>query len=225
MTRDNSRTNAYWCWSTCRHFFISAFTFSGERASFMVTDFTISPRNCISCVGMREFTKVLKPILALTWQRGFRIIAYLDDMMLMAQSPQELKSQLWILLQILQLLGFRMNWKKSTLIEHCWTLNGRQRNSYVWLCHLNLSRFHWAAVIGMDRCASLRSTITIQSPFCSKSLISCSPSILKCWRFMNLFRTFRFITGMWVPSFCCGDGSTGAMAPFWISFPEYNYMI
>ena len=85
----------------------------------MVTDFTISPRNCISCVDMREFTKVLKPILALTWQRGFRIIAYLDDMMLMAQSPQELKSQLWILLQILQLLGFRMNWKKSTLIEHC----------------------------------------------------------------------------------------------------------
>ena len=59
----------------------------------------------------RVFTEVLKPILALIQQRQFRIITYLDHMVLMAQSPQELISQLQILLQILHLLGFRINWK------------------------------------------------------------------------------------------------------------------
>ena len=63
----------------------------------------------------RVFTKLLNPILALIRQRGFRIIVYLDDMMLMARSPQVLMSQLRALLQILQLLGFMINWKKSSL--------------------------------------------------------------------------------------------------------------
>ena len=59
----------------------------------------------------RVFTEVLKPILDLIQQRQFRIVTYLNNMVSMAQSPQELISQLQILLQILHLLGFRINWK------------------------------------------------------------------------------------------------------------------
>jgi len=61
----------------------------------------------------RVFTKLLKPVLAKLRHQGMRLIMYLDDMLVMAQSKMELESQL---AQITSLLGFVINWEKSQLL-------------------------------------------------------------------------------------------------------------
>lgn len=63
----------------------------------------------------RVFTKLLKPVTALLRQRGLRLILYLDDMLLMAQSKVELRTFVKLVPQLLQLLGFKINWDKSVL--------------------------------------------------------------------------------------------------------------
>ena len=63
----------------------------------------------------RVFTELLKPVTALLRQRSVRLILYLDDMLLMAQSQSELKSVVKSVTQLLQLLGFTINWEKSNL--------------------------------------------------------------------------------------------------------------
>ena len=75
--------------------FISIHTYHGssmESTMVQVARWTYE-FHCLP-VGLNSapqvFTKVLKPILALNRQRGLRIIAYLNDIMLMAQSPHDL---------------------------------------------------------------------------------------------------------------------------------------
>ena len=57
----------------------------------------------------------MKPVTALLHQRGLRLIFYLDDTLLMAQSKVELRSFIKLVPQLLQLLGFNINWDKSVL--------------------------------------------------------------------------------------------------------------
>ena len=61
----------------------------------------------------RMFTKVLRPVMAILRQRGMRSIIFIDNVLLIAQSPQELLDQTREVIQLLQLLGFRINWEKS----------------------------------------------------------------------------------------------------------------
>ena len=60
----------------------------------------------------RVFTKLLKPVMALLRQKGIRCIIFLDDMLVMAQSKEELEKQIQ---DICQLLEFRINWDESLL--------------------------------------------------------------------------------------------------------------
>ena len=59
------------------------------------------------------FTKLLKPVVALLRKLVIRCILYLDDMLIMAQSKQDLQSHLATAIELLTLLGFIINTKKS----------------------------------------------------------------------------------------------------------------
>lgn len=63
----------------------------------------------------RVFTKLLKPVLAHLRQQGIRLIMYLDDMLVMAQSRTALEKQLIQIISLLETLGFVVNREKSQL--------------------------------------------------------------------------------------------------------------
>ena len=63
----------------------------------------------------RTFTKILKPVMALLRCNGICSIVFIDDILLMAQSREELVQVAQELIQLLQLLGFMINWEKSML--------------------------------------------------------------------------------------------------------------
>ena len=58
------------------------------------------------------FTKLLRPVAALFRQEGLRILAYLDDWLLIASDPDLLKDQSEYVSSTLQSLGFLLNGKK-----------------------------------------------------------------------------------------------------------------
>ena len=59
----------------------------------------------------RTFTKILKPVMALLRHKGIRSVVFIDDILLMAQSQEELVQMTKELIQLLQLLGFMINWE------------------------------------------------------------------------------------------------------------------
>ena len=68
------------------------------------------------CSAPRVFTKLLKPVLAMLRHQGIRLIMYLDDLLVMAQSKQELERQIHQIISLLELLGFVVNREKSQLL-------------------------------------------------------------------------------------------------------------
>ena len=64
----------------------------------------------------RVFTKLMKPVIALLRQRGFRLIIYLDNILLMAESHHLALFQAASTLNLLESLGFLFNYKKYHLI-------------------------------------------------------------------------------------------------------------
>jgi hypothetical protein len=88
-----------------------AFDFQAKRYCFTCLPFglTASPR---------IFTKVLKLIIKMAQTEGIRLVAYLDDLLIMASSKKEaLRQKDWLINQ-LQLHGFTINAKKSYLIPY-----------------------------------------------------------------------------------------------------------
>ena len=67
------------------------------------------------CSAPRVFTKILKPVVAWLRARGIRLVIYLDDFLIMAESVSLLMSHLNCILYILRSLGFLFNEKKSIL--------------------------------------------------------------------------------------------------------------
>ena len=64
----------------------------------------------------RVFTKLLKSVLSVLRQRGIRLIAYLEDFLIMAESKQLALQHAATTLNILEGLGFVINYQKSLLI-------------------------------------------------------------------------------------------------------------
>ena len=58
------------------------------------------------------FTKLLKPVAAFLRGQGIRLLIYLDDMLLMAQSERQLRSHVEITSGLLLHLGFILNSRK-----------------------------------------------------------------------------------------------------------------
>ena len=63
----------------------------------------------------RVFTKLLRPVAAALRARGLRMIIYLDDILLLASSREEMDCHLVLLLHTLTTLGFVINTAKSIL--------------------------------------------------------------------------------------------------------------
>ncbi len=76
--------------------------------------FTCLP-NGLACAP-RKFTKLLKPVYATLRREGHHVSGFLDDMLLMASSETELQASIDRTLQLLQELGFVINWEKSVLV-------------------------------------------------------------------------------------------------------------
>ena len=64
----------------------------------------------------RVFTKLMKPVVGLLRQLGIRLIVYLDDMLIMAQSRDIALQHASTALDLLQGLGFMINYLKSVLV-------------------------------------------------------------------------------------------------------------
>ena len=67
-------------------------------------------------VLQRVYTKLIKPIAAYLRKRGIRIIVYLDDFPILSSSIKESKANTQLILDLLQWLGFTINWEKSMLV-------------------------------------------------------------------------------------------------------------
>ncbi|XP_064467818.1 uncharacterized protein LOC135378673 [Ornithodoros turicata] len=67
------------------------------------------------CSAPRVFTKIMKPIVAHLRSQGIRLVIFLDDILLMDQSPGRLRSSMQIVVNLLHSLGFVINQTKSHL--------------------------------------------------------------------------------------------------------------
>jgi len=63
----------------------------------------------------RVFTKILKPAVEMLRSQGVRLVIYMDDMLLMAESKQKLTEHVQLTLFLLENLGLIVNCKKSIL--------------------------------------------------------------------------------------------------------------
>ena len=84
------------------------FYFHGKCYQFQCLPFGLSSAPWV-------FTKTLKPVLALLREMGVRLIAYIDDILVLVESREQARRQAEALVYLLQCLGFRVNTKKSVL--------------------------------------------------------------------------------------------------------------
>ena len=74
---------------------------------------------CMPPIGLasapRTFTKIMKPVEATLRNLGIRLIIYLDDLLILADSEQTARLHLATAMNLLESLGFIINLKKSVL--------------------------------------------------------------------------------------------------------------
>jgi len=63
----------------------------------------------------RVFTKLLRPVVGHLRRQGIRLVIFLDDMLVLAQSKEDLETQMDQIIQLFSLLGFSINHDKSQL--------------------------------------------------------------------------------------------------------------
>ena len=83
-----------------------SFMWEGQSYQFTCLPFGLSS-------APRTFTKVMKPLVAYLRSLGIRLVIYLDDMLILAQTKEELLKWRSIVLDLLENLGFLINYKKS----------------------------------------------------------------------------------------------------------------
>jgi hypothetical protein len=68
------------------------------------------------CSAPRVFTKLLKPVVSFLRERGIRLIVYLDDILILNQSLSGILKDLEEVINLLEFLGFIINYKKSVVV-------------------------------------------------------------------------------------------------------------
>jgi hypothetical protein len=63
------------------------------------------------------FTKLMKPVVALLYLKGIRLVIYLDGILILADSIQQSIAQTKEVLLVLTELRWIINWKKSYLLS------------------------------------------------------------------------------------------------------------
>ena len=108
----------------------------------------------------RVFTKVLKPVISYLRANGYRIVIFLDDILLIVSSVEECLSQLSSVTDLLQSLGFVINANKSQLIPGWGAVCNGQSSNGAWSLlesqhHINyfelLAAFHALQVFVADK--------------------------------------------------------------------------
>ena len=84
------------------------FRWSGNLYELLCLCFGLGP-------ALRIFTKLLKVSMTILCRINIKIITYLDDMLLIGHSLEEILMNRDIVVFLLQHLGFVINWKKSVL--------------------------------------------------------------------------------------------------------------
>ncbi len=92
-----------------RHRPFLRFAFEGRAYQYKVLPFGLS-------LSPRVFTKVAEAALVPLRERGVRILNYLDDWLILAQSREQLRAHKDLVLRHLSQLGLRVNWEKSKLV-------------------------------------------------------------------------------------------------------------
>lgn len=85
------------------------FTFAGRVYQYRALPFGLSP-------APRLFTRLVSAVAAFLRERGIRVFCYLDDWLIVASNPQLLISHRDFTLELVQTLGFIINWEKSSLV-------------------------------------------------------------------------------------------------------------
>ncbi|KAL1259013.1 hypothetical protein QQF64_009590, partial [Cirrhinus molitorella] len=91
-----------------RHRPFLRFAFEGRAYQYKVLPFGLS-------LSPRVFTKVAEGTLSPLWQKGIRILNYLDDWLIIAHSRDQLCEHRDLVLRHLSQLGLRVNREKSKL--------------------------------------------------------------------------------------------------------------
>lgn len=65
----------------------------------------------------RVFTKIMRPVMAISRRQGIRCVTFIDDILLMASSREELGNILKEMISLLELLGFSREVHMCTLPE------------------------------------------------------------------------------------------------------------
>ena len=84
------------------------FMFQGKTCQLNCLPFSLSSAPWV-------FTKTMKPALAILQERGVWLIAYIDDLLLLAESKDLILDQVTGVRYLLECLGFIVNIKKSIL--------------------------------------------------------------------------------------------------------------
>ncbi len=92
-----------------RHRPFLRFAFEGQTYQYKVLPFGLS-------LSPHVFTKVVEAALVPLREQGVRILNYLDDWLILAQSRKQLSAHRDLVLKHLSLLGLRVNWEKSKLV-------------------------------------------------------------------------------------------------------------
>ena len=102
--------DAYFTVSLClEHQKFVRFRWEGTLYEFACLPFSLS-------IAPRVFIKIMKPVVAPLRQLGIRLIIYLDDLLIMAQSKKMLNCHFSTTFHLLENLGFMINYLKSVLI-------------------------------------------------------------------------------------------------------------
>ena len=91
----------------------SHWKFLSFRWMHKIFQFTCLPFGLSS--APRIFTKVMKPAITYLRSLGIRMVVYLDDMLILAQTKEELLKWRSMVLDLLENLGFLINYNKSEL--------------------------------------------------------------------------------------------------------------
>lgn len=84
------------------------FVWKGRVYEFQVLPFGISS-------APRAFTKLMREPIAVLRAEGLRLVIYIDDILILGRSIEEIKSHADKALSLLQELGFRIKWEKCQL--------------------------------------------------------------------------------------------------------------
>ena len=100
-------------------------TFEGHSSTTFLFDARLPFGSAMSC---RIFQSLSDAVVRIMARKGFCVCSYIDDFMIIADSKFECESGLACLVEVLETLGFLINWDKVALPSQIMTFLGIEIN-------------------------------------------------------------------------------------------------